>query len=529
MTGAHARPRGTPRPEVAVPGPRRTRTRQRRALAVVAGAVFMAMLDNLALNNALPHIGAEMGLGISGLQWVVAGYTLVFAAFLLSGSVLGDRFGQRRVFLAGVLAFCAGSAAGALAPGWAWLLAGRLVQGAGAAALMPAGMGLLRHAFPDGTRRTRAMGVRGGAGGLGVALGPTIGGPLVDALGWRSVLWINLPVGAAMVLLGLRALPRVPPAPTRWDPAGQVLAVVGLGSLVYGLVQAPVDGWTAPGVLAALATAAVALPAFVVTEWRTAAPMLDVWLLRDRVTAAACLALFAASLGLFGGVFFLTLYLQDVLGWSAAGAGAVFLTASGVIVPAAPAAGLLCARRGARLPLLGGLALCAVALAGLSRYGRGAAYAGYGWLLPVLGAGVGLTFVTAVIAAVQRAPAERTAMTSALMDTLRELGGVIGVAVLGVVLAARMRSALVTYATAEGVPQPAARDLAASVLRHGPAASLGQAAAAPGAAGQAPVWAERAFVDGLGPALLCGAGCIAAAALVVAVLLRRDRAPLPGG
>ncbi|MGW1072854.1 DHA2 family efflux MFS transporter permease subunit [Streptomyces sp. NPDC002537] len=492
--------------------------RHTTALAVVSSSVFMAMLDNLAMNNALPRIGAEMGLGVSGLQWVVAGYTLTFAACLLSGSVLGDRLGQRRSFVGGVLVFCAGSAISALATNWACLVTGRVVQGLGAAVLMPASMALLRHVYTDPRRRTRAMGIRGGAGGLGVALGPTVGGPLVDAFGWRSVMWINIPIGLAVALLALRALPRVPPAPARWDPLGQALAVTGSGSLVHALVQGPVDGWTSPAVLATLGLAAVALPAFVVAESRAAAPMLDVRLLRDRVPAAASLAYFTAGLGLFGAVFFLTLYLQDILHWSPTGAGLVFLCASAFIVLAAPAAGLLCARSGPRLPLVTGLALCVVSLLGLSRNGVHASFGDYGRLLPLLGTGVGLTFVSAVIAAVQRASLSRTAMTSALMDTLRELGGVVGVAALGAVLTGRMRPALYERATAAGLPDGIAHDLARSVIRHGPAASLH--ATAPGPADVARAWVAEAFVEGLQLALTCGAFVLLGATAAVALLLR---------
>ncbi|MBH1935805.1 DHA2 family efflux MFS transporter permease subunit [Streptomyces sp. AV19] len=506
MSGIHARRRG----------------RRATALAVVSSSVFMAMLDNLAMNNALPRIGTEMGLGVSGLQWVVAGYTLPFAACLLSGSVLGDRLGQRRAFVTGVLAFCAGSALSALAGEWALLVAGRVVQGIGAAVLMPASMALLRHVFTEPRGRTRAMGVRGGAGGLGVALGPTIGGPLVDAFGWRSVMWINLPVGAAVLLLALRTLPAVPPAPARWDPRGQLLAVTGLGGLVYALVQGPVDGWTDTAVLATLTLAGLALPAFAVAEARAAAPMLEVRLLRDPVAAAAATACFAASLGLFGSVFFLTLYLQNILDWSATGAGAVFLTASALIALTAPLAGALCARHGARLPLIWGLALCTVALLGLSRLGRDAAYGSYGWLLPVLGTGVGLTFVSAVIAVVQRAPADRTAMASALMDTLRELGGVVGVAALGAVLTGRMHTSLYERATAGGLPEGRAHDLVGSVLRHGAASGL-DAATGPSAAA-ARTWVEQSFVSGLHAALFSGALVLFGAAAVVTLLLRGDRA-----
>ncbi|KNB50696.1 DHA2 family efflux MFS transporter permease subunit [Streptomyces caatingaensis] len=506
MSGVHARRRG----------------RRATALAVVSSSVFMAMLDNLAMNNALPRIAAEMDLGVSGLQWVVAGYTLPFAACLLSGSVLGDRLGQRRAFVTGLLAFCTGSALSSLALTWGCLVTGRVVQGVGAAVLMPPGMALLRHVFTNPVHRTRAMGVRGGAGGLGVALGPTIGGPLVDLLGWRSVMWINLPVGAAVLHFALRSLPDVPPAPARWDPRGQLLAVTGLGSLVYALVQGPVDGWDDPAVLTTLALAALALPAFALAEARGTAPMLEIRLLRDPVAAAAATACFATALGLFGSVFFLTLYLQNILGWSPTGAGAVFLTASALIALTAPLAGALCARHGPRLPLLCGTALCAIALLGLTRQGRDAAYASYGWLLPVLGTGVGLTFVSAVIATVLRAPADRTAMASALMDTLRELGGVVGVAALGAVLTGRMRDSLYERATAGGLPDGTARDLVTSVLRHGAAAGLERAAPG-GAAAAARTWVEQSFVAGLHQALFGAALVLVGATAVVTLLLRGDR------
>ncbi|MFE5871388.1 MFS transporter, partial [Streptomyces roseifaciens] len=188
-------------------GNRGVRGRPGLVLAVVSSAVFMAMLDNLAMNNALPSISEELGVGVSGLQWVVAGYTLVIAATLLSASVVGDWLGQRRAFLLGLVGFMAGSAIGSVADGWALLVAGRGIQGLGAAVLLPAGTALLRHAYTDDGRRARAIGVRGAVGGLGIALGPAVGGPLVDALGWRSVLWINLPVGVAALVAGGRVLP----------------------------------------------------------------------------------------------------------------------------------------------------------------------------------------------------------------------------------------------------------------------------------------------------------------------------------
>ncbi|MFF7731143.1 DHA2 family efflux MFS transporter permease subunit [Streptomyces sp. NPDC008001] len=497
------------------PGPAR---HPRLVLAVVSTAVFMAMLDNLAVTNALPALGEELGLGISGLQWAMAAYTLVLAATLLSAGSLGDLLGQRRAFLAGLLGFMAGSALSSVATAQAPLVAGRAVQGLGAAVLLPAGAALLRHAHPDATARARALGVRGAAGGLGIALGPAVGGPLTEALGWRSVMWINLPVGAAALLVALRVLPRPPAAPVRWDPAGQVLAVTGLGSLVYGLVQGPVDGWSAPCVTAALAVAAVALCAFAVVEARVSRPLLDPSLFHDGASRAVAVSCFSSSVGLFGGTFFLSLFLQDVLAWSAAGAGAVFLSASAFIVLTSPAAAALTIRRGVRTPLVLGLGLDALALLGLSCYGRHAAYASYGWLLPVLGTGIGLLFVPAVITLVERAPADRAGTASAVVDTLREVGGVVGVAVLGAVLTARMRVTLLDRATDAGLPQDAADRLVRAVVADGPAQKFGGHHAG-GEASQATLWAQDSFIDGLHLALRCGALALTCTLIVVLVLL----------
>ncbi|MFI8939413.1 MFS transporter [Streptomyces syringium] len=498
-------------------------TRHPRAvLALVSAAVFMAMLDNLAVTNALPSIGEELHVNVSGLQWVVAGYTLVLSATLLSGGAVGDRLGQRRAFLCGLLGFMAGSALSSVATGWAPLVAGRAVQGLGAAVLLPAGAALLRHVFPGKAARARALGMRGAAGGLGVALGPAVGGPLVDTLGWRSVMWINLPVGAVALLIALWALPHPPAVPTRRDPAGQALAAAGLGSFVYALVQGPVDGWSAPGVLGALALSAVALPAFVAVERRVTRPLLDLTLFRDRACRAVAVSCFTSSVGLFGALFFLTLYLQDILGWSASGAGAVILSATAFMVLSAPAAGLLTVQYGPRGPLVAGLALNAFALLGISCYGVRATYASYGWLLPVMGAGIGLLFVPAAITVVESSPAARANAASAVVDTLREVGGVVGVAALGAVLTARMRATLYDRATDAGLPREAAEHLVRTVVTgghgHGP-----NAQGADPVSPSVTAWVAESFVDGLHLALRCAAFALLGTLVLVLILLRRRR------
>ncbi|MFF4711032.1 MFS transporter [Streptomyces eurythermus] len=492
----------------------------RLVLTVVCTGVFMAMLDNLAVTNALPTMGEELGLGISGLQWAMASYTLVLASTLLSAGTVGDLMGQRWAFLAGLIGFMAGSAIGSAAPTLATLVAGRALQGLGAAVLLPAGAALLRHTYPDAAARARALGVRGAAGGLGVALGPAVGGPLTEVLGWRSVFWINLPVGAAALLVALRVLPRPPAAPVRWDPAGQVLAITGLGSLVYGLVQGPVDGWDAPAVVATLTVAVAALSAFAAVETRVSLPLLSPAHFRAPAARATAVACFSSSMGLFGATFFLSLYLQDILGWSPAGAGAVFLSASAFIALTAPFAARLTVRRGIRAPLVLGLALNTVVLSGLSFYGRDAAYPSYAWLLPALGVGTGLLFVPTVITLIEHAPADRAGTASAVVDTLREVGGVLGVAALGSILTVWMRVALHDRATDAGLPPDAADHLVRTVVTDGPAHGFAGSHTGAGAL-RVTAWAEDSFIDGLRLALRCGAVVLACTLVVVLVLLRR--------
>ncbi|WP_370418386.1 MFS transporter [Streptomyces sp. QH1-20] len=497
-------------------------------LAVVSTAAFMAMLDNLAVTNALPGMGRDLGLGISGLQWAVASYTLVLAATLLSAGAVGDRLGQRRTFLAGLLGFMAGSALSSLATTLTTMVAGRVVQGLGAAVLLPAGTALLRHTYPDATARAHALGVRAAVAGLGVALGPAFGGLLTQALGWRSVMWINVPIGAAALAAAWRVLPRPPAAPVRWDPAGQVLAVTGLGSLVYGLVQGPVDGWSAPGTAAALTAAALALPAFAFVETRVSRPLLDSVLFRSRECRAVTLSCFSSSVALFGGAFFLSLFLQNILGWSPAGAGMVFLSASAFIALASPVAAALTVRFGVHVPLALGLGFDALALAGLSCFGRQAAYAEYWWLLPVLGVGTGLLFVPATITLVGRAPAAHVGTASAVVDTLREVGGVVGVSALGAVLTARMRSALQGRAAPAGFGHDAREHLVRSVVTGGPA-HWPDTGSRPGTgASSLTVWVEDSFVEGLQLALRCGAlTLLGTLVLVLALLSRRRTQPQP--
>ncbi|GHG99620.1 MFS transporter [Streptomyces rubradiris] len=510
---------GPPSPAAAPAVPRSRRCRPGAVLVVESVAVFMVMLDNLAMNNALPDIGRDLAVGVGGLEWVVASYTLVLAAFLLPGSIVGERLGRRRLFLAGLAAFTLGSALGATADSWAMLVTGRIVQGAGGAALLPSSAALLRQVFPEDATRARALGLRGAASGLGLALGPVIGGPLVERFGWQSVLLINVPIGVCLLLFGAFFLPYAPPCRSRpWDLPGQALAAVGVGGLIFALIQGPSEGWTDPAVLAGFTAAGLALPALLAVEARAAEPMIDLSFFRDRLCAVAALAGFSTSLALFGAIFFLSLYLQYILGWSPAGAGLVFLLASAFIVVTGPVAGRLSARRSAFRPLLVGVTLCPLALAGLAGYGENARYAEYCWVLPVIGVCVSLTFVPVNVIVVQRVRGPRAGMATAIAETLRELGGVTGVAALGAVLNSRMRDSFLRQAEAV-LPADQATALADRALAHGPAAAL----AGPGA-GAVRRWFHAAFLDGLHAALYTGAVATAVVAVCTYLMVRTPAA-----
>ncbi|MFF0293749.1 MFS transporter [Kitasatospora sp. NPDC004614] len=492
-----------------------------QALATLCVTMFMAMLDNVIVNIALPRIGRDLDTGISGLQWVAEGYSLVYAALLLTGGTLGDRFGRTRVFRVGLALFTVGSAAAALAGDIGVLVAARMLQGVGAALLTPGSLAILGQVFTDEKERARAIGLWSGVSALGLSIGPVIGGPMVDAFGWASVFWINVPVGLVALVLAFRVLPVIAPRERRIDLTGLALSAAGLGALVYGLIEGPGRGWTDPVVLACGAAAVVLLAVFVAVELRSAEPMLELRLFRDRVLAGAQLSGLMVSFGMFGALFFLPLMLQGVMRWSPTDAGYAGLPMTAVIMLAAPLSGRLTARHGTRLPLVLGISLCAVGLGGLSLYDGHAHYWSYVWTLVVLGFGMGLTFTPVSIAVLQRVAPAQTGMASATINTLRELGGVLGIAVLGAVLTNRLTGALTDSFRRLDLPTDGVSHAVSALTGHG----TGPAAAPTPAPVQAAV--DSAFVDALHLALRCGSAALAVTAVLVAVLLHRSAARHP--
>ena len=394
---------------------------------------FVVTLDALVVNVALPVIGRQLGGGIAGLQWVIDGYTLVFAALLLSSGALSDRIGARRAFGAGLVVFVAASAAGGLAPALGVLIAARLVQGAGAAVVLPASLALLREAFPDQAERARAVSIWAVGGAVGGAAGPVLGGVLTQ-LSWRMIFFINLPVGVVALVLLARAA-RSPRRPAPFDWAGQLAAVLGLGGITYGLIEGGANGFSAPAVLAALMVGVAALAVFIAVESRAAHPVLPLGLFRTRAVAVPVAVGFSLNVGFYGMVFLLSLYLQQQRGLSALATGLAF-----VPMTALTAVGNLAGSRASRPIPLRAKAVTGqlLMIAGLLILCLAASVPD--WLLVVLmipvGVGGGSLAVPAVTALLlDNVPADLAGTASGTLNASRQFGGAVAVALFGVLVA----------------------------------------------------------------------------------------------
>ncbi|GAA4352553.1 MFS transporter [Angustibacter luteus] len=402
------------------------------ALALLAASLpmFMATLDNLVITNALPVIRTDLGASVEQLQWFVNAYTLTFATLMLGASTLGDRFGRRRIFVAGISLFTLASIASALATTPAMLIASRALQGVGGAAIMPLSLTLLAAAVPP-AKRAMAIGVWGGVAGLGVALGPLIGGAVVEGVSWQAIFWINVPIALVAVPFILRALPESYGRRDPLDVSGLALVGAGVFSGVWGITRGNIDGWTSTRVLVALAASAVLLVAFLVRESRTAYPLIPLRLFRSRSFSIANIAGFAFSMGMFGSVFLLVQYLQVVDGYSPLEAGVRTLPWTAAPMLVAPVAGLLAPRVGVRALLSVGLTLQAVALAWIALVTTPSGT--YAELVPAFalaGIGMGLTFAPSSTAVLADMADDDHATASSTNATIREIGVALGVAVL---------------------------------------------------------------------------------------------------
>ena len=423
------------------------------ALAVLALAQLMVVLDTTIVNVALPSI--QRGLHFSSaadLQWVVNAYILTFGGFLLLGGRVADRYGRRLVFVSGVVVFAAGSLACGLANSSGLLVASRAVQGLGAAFMAPAALSLLTVIFAEGEERNRALGVWAAIAGAGGAVGLLAGGVLTTQLSWRWVFFVNLPIAAFAALASFRLIGESrDPAVGRFDVPGAVTGTAGLGALVFALVRANVWGWGSATTILVLAAAAVLLAVFVVLQLRGRYPLVPPRLFRHRTLVGADVGMLIAGAGLFGVFFFLTLYMQDILHYSALKTGVAYLPFTVMLVISAGVGSRILGRVGTRATLVCGFLLAAAGLALLARLSPATGYLDFLPSLVLMGAGLGGTFVAITSSAVSGVPREDTGVASALLNASQQIGGSLGLAVLTAVAAARFDTVRPLHPTPERV------------------------------------------------------------------------------
>lgn len=401
-------------------------------LAICCMSLFIVGLDNTIVNVALPAIRRDLNASVSGLQWIIDAYTVVLASLLMLAGSTGDRVGRRRTFQTGLALFTLGSLMCSLAPSLGWLIAARALQAVGGSMLNPVAMSIITNTFTEPRERARAIGVWGGVVGISMALGPLVGGALVDSAGWQAIFWINLPVGlAAFVLCALFVPESRAPRPRRVDPAGQVLVIVLLATLTYGFIEAPAAGWGSPLTLGCFAVAALALACLVPYELRRAEPLIELRFFRSTPFAGATVIAVCAFAALGGFLFVNTLYLQDVLGLSALHAGLYTLPMAALTVLCGPLSGRIVGNAGTRVPLL--VAGSAMAVSGLIMTGLSADTPLWRLMAAYVLFGLGFGMVNAPITntAVSGMPRSQAGVAAAVASTSRQIGQSLGVAVIG--------------------------------------------------------------------------------------------------
>ncbi|TVZ05116.1 DHA2 family efflux MFS transporter permease subunit [Trebonia kvetii] len=487
--------------------------RRERALTLAAAclALFAIFLDNTIVNVAIPAIQHDLGSAPDQLSWTVNAYVVAFAGLVLLGGKLGDRLGRRKMFVAGLLLFAAGSAAGGLAASSAMLIGSRVVQGAGAALLAPLSLSLLAQVY----RRRElplVIGIWTGVSGLGLAIGPLAGGLLVEHSGWHAVFWVNVPIALLAAAITLAGVPRsAGSSDDRIDVPGAMLVTAGLISAVAGFSRAVSHPWTDPWTVALLTAGAALLAAFTVQQTRAANPLIPVGWLKDRHVVVSVSTLILASFALFGTIFLVSLYLQDIRGYSPVQAGVRMLPLTLTTLFVAPVAGKFAARWGSNGVLLAGLALTGAATVSMTQLD---VHSGYDWFavrLAVLGIGLALALPTVVTMLITRIPAERVGVGSGLATMSRQFGGALGLALL-----ASIGSRVAGDSFEHSTGLTALRGLAAGG-QVGDVRHLAGAAAAAAA--------TQSFLDGFTVAMWLATATVAIALLVVAALARTAAHP----
>jgi EmrB/QacA subfamily drug resistance transporter len=405
-------------------------------LAAVSFGLFMIMLDNTVVNVALPSIQADLHLRISQLEWVVTGYALTFGAVMLTGGKLADRYGRRRAFVIGIAIFTASSLVCALAPDANWLIGARVVQGVGAALMNPSTLSIITATFPPRQRGT-AIGIWAGVSAMALAIGPLVGGLLTEHINWSWVFYINVPIGLVAIAAAFLFIDETKDTSheQRLDPLGLVSSGVGLLALSYALIEANQYGWTSGRILASFAVAAVLLVAFVLLERHQRLPMLDLSLFRNSTFSGANAAMLLVGLAMFGVFFYVSLFMQQVLEFSPVEAGATFLPMTVLVILVAPQAGRLTDRIGARWLVGTGLTLVSLSLLWYTRLEADSTF----WsILPGLllgGVGMATAMTPTTAAAMGSVSVDKAGVGSAVLNSMRQVGGSLGIAIMGAVVA----------------------------------------------------------------------------------------------
>jgi DHA2 family methylenomycin A resistance protein-like MFS transporter len=471
----------------AAPRPGATARNPWLTLTVVSGGLFLAVLSTTVVSVALPSIGQGLRADATDLEWIVDAYVLVYATLLLSGGALGDRYGRKGLFVLGIVVFGLGSLLSGLAPSVPLLLVGRVIQGIGPALLVPGSLTIIRATFEDERARALAIGLWSTSSGLAMALGPVLGGLLAQAAGWRWVFLFNVPLAALLVLVAAWVLPRLPRSDVRdrFDRAGAVLSALGVALLVFAVIDGQASGWAAVPVVIGFAAGLVALVAFVWWERRIAAPLIDVRLFARRAFTVANTAAFVVFFAFIGAIVYLSAYFQQVQGHSAVVAGLEIAILGVALAVSSALTGKLVNRTGERLPMIVGLLLAGGATLALLSLGPTTGIGTIWWQFTLLGIGIGLCGTVTTTIAMSAVDSRKAGTASAIVNALRQVGQVFGVAVLGAIVES-------------GLPSAAA------------------------AGGRLPPAQAGAFVSGLHTALaVSGAALLAVAALAV-VLLRRN-------
>jgi EmrB/QacA subfamily drug resistance transporter len=507
--------------------PDRSDPRRWAALFVLCTSLLVVMLDNTILNVALPTLVRDLGATSTQLQWIVDAYALTFGGLMLVGGSLADRIGRKRVFIAGLLTFAAGSAACAFSRSVEPLIAARAFMGVGAALIMPATLSIITDMFRDAEERQRAFGAWAGTSGLGLAIGPLAGGLLLAHFAWGSVFLVNLPI----VAIGLAcAIPLVPESRNatkpRLDPAGAALCTSGLGVILWAIIEAPGRGWTSPMVVTVGAFGIALLGTFIAWERRTDHPMLNLRFFRERRFSVATSMGGLTNFAMFGAMFMLTQFLQFDLGFTPLEAGVRILPAAGVLAVTAPLSSVIVRAVGSKLTIAAGLLFAATGMWLLSGATTASTYSDVIVGMILLGAGSGLVMPSVTGSVMGTLPRGDTGVGSGTNGTSIQVGGALGVAVIGSLLSTRYQDRITASLAPYHVPHSLMDTILGSI-----GGALGVAGQAGGAIGAALTrMADDAFVSGMDLGLMVGAGVVlAGAAITLAALPGRPAVtqPLP--